>query len=169
MRGWEERRREPRFRPGFRFSTYDAAVLAVSPLLVSAAAGMHARFFMPLSQSELLGLAAAPVLAFFLFCNVFRVRRWLELLWAAAFVGLAAATIRLGVPSGTWAVALASLLGAVVIAAEMLLPGYHGVGWRWINPGLPEWWRERQRSQHPAGVSHGDTEATENEISTPTP
>jgi hypothetical protein len=25
----------------------------------------------------------------------------------------------------------------------MWKPSYHGVGWQWINPGLPTWWESR--------------------------
>ncbi|MGL4419229.1 MAG: hypothetical protein ACRCZF_01065, partial [Gemmataceae bacterium] len=67
----------------------------------------------------------------------FRVSRPLELLWAGAFIALAAATTLCGVP-GWWATALGSVLvAAAVVAAEMRRPSYHGVGWRRINPGLP--------------------------------
>ncbi len=84
-----------------------------------------------------------PLAAFFVFCNVFRVSRPLELLWAGAFIALAAATIAWGVP-GWGATAVGSaLVAAAVVAAEMRRPSYHDVGWRRINPGLPSWWEAR--------------------------
>jgi len=29
----------------------------------------------------------------------------------------------------------------ICVAVEMRKPSYHGVGWKWINPKLPEWWK----------------------------
>jgi hypothetical protein len=31
----------------------------------------------------------------------------------------------------------------IVVVVEMRKPSYHGVGWKWINPGLPAWWESR--------------------------
>ena len=88
-------------------------------------------------------IIAFPVLHFFLFCNVFRIARTLELAWAAAFVGLAGGTILEGVPGWTATTVASLVLTVVVIALEMGRPSYHGVLWRRINPNLPDWWRSR--------------------------
>jgi hypothetical protein len=90
------------------------------------------------------GFVVAFVLAhFFLFCNVVRMARPLELTWAAVFVVLAGATVAFGTP-GWLATAAVSLVVTVVVAVvEMRKPSYHGVGWRWVNPGLPTWWEAR--------------------------
>jgi hypothetical protein len=117
------------FAPGFRLSRVDAIVIA------GGAAGAIA-----LSMFEWWwGFVVAFVLGhFFLFCNVVRMARPLELIWGAVFVALAAATISLGAP-GWPATALLSLaVTAIVVVVEMRKPSYHGVGWQWINPGLPE-------------------------------
>ena len=78
---------------------------------------------------------------FFLFCNVFRIARPLELAWSAVFVVLAAGTILTDTPGWpvTITVSLAVTVMAVVIA--MRRPSYHGICWQWINPGLPVWWQ----------------------------
>lgn len=87
------------------------------------------------------GFVIAFVLGhFFLFCNVVRMARPLELAWAGVFVALAAATIMLDTPG--WLVTASVSLAAtvVVVMVETRKPSYHGVGWQRINPGLPAWW-----------------------------
>lgn len=123
-----------KFSPGFRFSALDGVVLVVGVVGVVALGVIE----------WWLGIGVGiPLAAFFVFCNVFRVSRPLELLWAGAFIALAGATIVWGVP-GWWATALgAVLVAAVVVAVEMRRPSYHGVGWRRVNPGLPSWWEAR--------------------------
>jgi O-antigen ligase len=90
-----------------------------------------------------LGIAMGFVVAhFFLFCNVLRMSRALELMWAGLFIVLAGFTILTGSP--TWVVTLAVSFVATVILAivEMRKPSYHGVFWKRINPGLPNWWQD---------------------------
>jgi hypothetical protein len=90
------------------------------------------------------GFVPAFVLAhFFLFCNVVRMARPLELAWAGIFVVLAAATVAFETP-GWLVTALVSLLVTVVVViVEMRKPSYHGVGWQRINPGMAAWWEAR--------------------------
>ena len=119
------------FAPGFRLSIVDACVLVtgtVAAVILSATVWWW-------------GFVLAFVLGhFFLFCNVVRISRRLELAWAAIFVVLAVSTVAFETP-GWLATALASLLVTVgVIFIEMRKPSYRGVGWQWINPGLPIWW-----------------------------
>jgi hypothetical protein len=88
-----------------------------------------------------LGLIVALVVGhFFLFCNVFRVARPLELAWSVLFVALAGGTIafdQLG-----WPVALSiTLIGTLlVILAQVRKPSYHGIAWERFNPKLRDWW-----------------------------
>src|SRR5262245_6473937 len=92
------------------------------------------------SRSPGFGLWIAVAIGhFFLFCNVLRLSRVLELAWAAAFV-LGAGAVRSGVAVAPVlaAIGAASLVVTVVAIAR---PSYHGVMWRWINPKLPHWWR----------------------------
>ena len=69
--------------------------------------------------------------------------RRLELTWAAVFVGLAVATISLNLLP--WPAVFAASLAVTVMLAviEVRRPSYHGVGWRKLNPRLPEWWMAR--------------------------
>lgn len=120
------------FAPGFRLSIIDVLVLVV---------GTAAIIFLSM-YIWWWGFVPAFVLAhFFLFCNVMRMARPLELIWAVVFVGLAGATIATDSP-GWLVTAVASLLVTVVVViVEMRKPSYHGVGWQWINPGLTAWWQ----------------------------
>ena len=94
---------------------------------------------------ERLGLALLFVLAhFFLFCNVLRMSRPLELIWAVLFVLLAGSTFTFGFSS--WNTTLVGMLVVTVILAiiQFLLSSYHGVFWRKINPNLKQWWAARE-------------------------
>ena len=90
------------------------------------------------------GFVLAFVLAhFFLFCNVIRMARPLELIWAGVFVVLAGATLAFETPSWLVTAPVSLFVTAVVVVVEMRKPSYHGVGWQRINPGLPAWWETR--------------------------
>jgi hypothetical protein len=120
------------FAPGFRrLSLLDVFVLCAGS--VGALAFGHV--------SWPIGFVIGFVVAhFFLFCNVFRLARKLELAWAALFITLVGCTILLECPS--WLTTTAVTLGATVavVALEMRKPSYHGIGWRRINPQLRAWW-----------------------------
>jgi hypothetical protein len=123
-----------KFAPGFRLSPLDAIIL-VAGLAVSVALFTIVPWW---------GFVVGFVLVhFFLFCNVVRMARPLELTWGGVFVVLAAGTVVLGAPG--WIVTvLASLVVTVtVVVVEMRRSSYHGVGWQRINPGLPAWWASR--------------------------
>lgn len=122
------------FRPGFRISRTDAGVLVTSTLAVAAVARHHV---------ELAVLAATVVLHFFLFCNVFRVARAPELLWAAVFVGSVVARHALALP---WLLpaSVVLLTTLAIIGRELRKPSYHGIGWQRWNPGLPEWYGKQR-------------------------
>ena len=119
------------FRPGFRISEIDVGVLILgtvgSPLL--------ARLEESLAFATLFTIAH-----FFLFCNVLRITRSLELLWAALFVVFAASSFLIGFPA--WGHTFTVMLAVTVIFAiiHVLQPSYHGAFWKQINPNLPHWW-----------------------------
>jgi hypothetical protein len=124
----------PDFQPGIRLSRADVLVLVVGSIAVAIVSP-----FVPW-----LGFAIGFVVVhFFLFCNVFRISRALELAWAALFLAMTAATLLWGSPG--WLVTAGILLGATiaVVALEVRKPSYHGIGWQRINPGLREWWEAK--------------------------
>ncbi len=128
---------EKKFAPGFRLSAFDAVILAVGALAALAAATIH---------GGLAFVVAFVVGHFFLFCNIVRLARPLELAWAALFIVLAAFTVVADRPGWSVMAGVSLVATVVVVAVEMRKPSYHGVGWQWINPGLPAWWEARQRA-----------------------
>lgn len=122
------------FRPGFRISPLDGLVLFLGADLA----------FLLGREMAVAGLLVAFVVGhFFLFCNVFRISRGSELIWAAVFVILAVAAIVAGTPPWPVVFGVSLVLTAWLIRLEMAQPSYHGVGWRRFNPGLEDWWREQ--------------------------
>ena len=81
---------DQQFAPGFRCSVFDVAVLAVGAV-GSIFAWQHTAWWAGVG-------VAFIVLHFFLFCNVFRIRRVPELIWASIFSALGATTIQTGFP-----------------------------------------------------------------------
>lgn len=120
-----------RFAPGFRLSSLDIAVLAIGVVGATASAAIV----------PWVGFVIAFVVGhFFLFCNVVRMARPLELLWAAVFTTCAAATILTDQPGWPATAAISLLATAGVVALEVRKPSYHGLAWQQINPGLRDWW-----------------------------
>lgn len=123
---------ERKFQPGFRLSMLDVIVLLIGGVASAYVATIDQWF----------GIAIAfVVLHFFLFCNILRMSRPLELVWAGIFASLAIGAILLNVPSWPVVFAVSSVVTVVVAMIEMRRPSYHGVGWQKLNPGLPDWWQ----------------------------
>ncbi len=105
-------------RPGFRFSRVDALVLVAGAVLTVV--------LWPAMGS--LALVVPVALAhFFLFCNVFRVRRGVELLWAGVFMANFAAWGLLG--RFSWVRVLLTQLPVTltILVVEVRHPRYHGI------------------------------------------
>lgn len=109
---------------GFRMSLVDAVIL-----VTGAAAGWL--LWEPLGGLSL--LFPVVVAHFFLFCNVFRVRRSYELLWAAAFVVNFAAWTSAAAFSWRNVLLTQVPVTIAVVSAEMMSSRYHGVGCRWLS------------------------------------
>lgn len=82
---------------------------------------------------------------FFLFCNVFRIARALEMAWVAVFLTLSLSSAALGRPPWAATAALSLCATVVVVGLELRKPSYHGVGWSRFNPGLRLWWDSRRK------------------------
>lgn len=92
-------------------------------------------------------MIAFVVAHFFLFCNVFRISRPLELVWAAVFVALAGSTVVNEMPGWMVTIMGSLIVTVVVIAIEMCRPSYHGIAWQRMNPRLQQWWETRVAEQ----------------------
>jgi hypothetical protein len=125
------------FKPGFRIDVIDSVVLVAG--VIGAVAAAQVEWWMGL-------VIAYTVGHFFLFCNVFRMARPLELAWTALFIALAASTIATERPGWQITIAVSLLATVVIIVVQMRRPSYHGVAWQRINPNLRQWW-EAQSSR----------------------
>ncbi len=121
------------FKPGFRISIYDAMILCagtVGGILIG-------------TNIWWAGFSVAFVLLhFFLFCNVFRISRSPELIWAGAFILLAGSTILTGLPGWIVAILCSLALSSYFIWRETKKHSYHGIFWEQWNPDLRSWWNE---------------------------
>lgn len=122
------------FSHGFRISPLDLVILAV---------GLCAAVVAPRDLAIVVAMAVGH---FFLFCNVFRMSRLPELIWAAVFLLLASQTLSFATPPWAVTVGVSTTLAGVLIALETRKPRYHGIAWQKLNPNLPEWSRAQENS-----------------------
>jgi hypothetical protein len=115
---------------GFRFSLTDA--LAILAFIIAAGALWR-------SGNLLWWMLVIAASHFFLFCNVFRIVRSRELLWAGLFIVNVGAWAWLDLL--TWPRVLLCQIPITVglIFADMRSPGYHGVFAGRINPRLNDY------------------------------
>ena len=125
----------PDFNPGFRISLFDTLVLSLG-LAGAFAAGTRIWW-----AGWVTGFV---VLHFFLFCNVFRISRSAELVWAAIFLALSTSTIHHGIPGWTATFTGSLSLSAILIWVETKRDDYHGIFWEKLNPDLPTWWKSNR-------------------------
>jgi hypothetical protein len=122
---------KPTFNPGFRLSFLDVLILC---------AGLIGSIVLGLQTGWAGFVVMLVVLHFFLFCNVFRISRPPELIWAAAFVVLGGATILTEFPGWIATMVISVALSSHLIWRETRKPHYHGICWKKWNPALPDWW-----------------------------
>lgn len=118
------------FKPGFRFSVLDAIVLGI----VLGVASLI--FSYGYQYSVLVGFV---VLHFFLFCNIVRMSRIPELIWASFFIGIVYLHLQLSMITFSLSLAICTLVTLVLVLLELRKPSYHGVFWKSFNPNLKEW------------------------------
>ena len=119
---------------GFRLSAVDLAVLT----LTGPATWLLWRWIGPLA-----GIMPLAVGHFFLFCNVFRIHRWKELVWAATCLVNVGTWFALDVLSW-WAILLVQTPCTVaMIWTECRHPRYHGILAARINRRLDDYLASR--------------------------
>lgn len=122
---------------GFRISRGDGVVLLLGVL--ATVAGWNA-------LGELRPLPAVVLVHFLLFCNVVRVRRAFELLWAATFVLNVLAWQAAGRVSWAGVPLVQAPVTIAVVSAQVVSGWYHGVGYSRLPARFGEKWR-RHREQ----------------------
>ena len=120
------------FKPGFRISAVDTGIL-----IVGGASTVYLASVEPLASF----MVTVVVGHFFLFCNVFRISRPPELIWAFAFTTMAVSNFYIGIPSWVVTTFVSIVISISVIFREIRLPSYHGIYWRRWNPQLEAWWQ----------------------------
>ena len=123
------------FAPGFRLSLRDVIVILI---------GITAASYLFSIEPWWSFVVVFVVAHFFLFCNVVRMARPLELIWAATFLALASATLLAETPGWPITTSISSVVTVVVVTLQVRKPSYHGLGWQRINPGLHAWWDARR-------------------------
>ncbi len=126
------------FQPGFRLSEIDVGILL---------AGLPFSVLIGHLDESLTFVALFTLAHFFLFCNVLRMSRPLEVLWAVLFVVLAVSTILTGFPTWTFTFSIMLLVTVILTVVQALRPSYHGVFWRQLNPNLPQWWAANRENR----------------------
>ena len=122
------------FKPGFRFSILDGFILVAALCAIIFVA------FYDYKYSVLIGFI---VLHFFFFCNIVRMSRVPELVWAISFLILFFCHIKLSLLSFNSALATSLFVTVILVAKEMRKPSYHGIFWQLLNPELPGWFSKR--------------------------
>ena len=118
------------FAPGFRLSVPDIGIIVTA---LTAAVFLYAK-------SPLLSFIILFVVThFFVFCNLIRMSRLLELIWAGAFLILLTAAIQFQLLSLKTAFSISLLLTCMLVYQELKKPGYHGILWQKANPKLKQW------------------------------
>jgi len=112
---------------GFRCSWSDVAVLVAMP---------PATWWLWSMVGPIAGVMPFAVGHFFLFCNVFRIQRGKELLWAACCVLNVAGWAFADRLEWAWILAAQTPLTVALIGVEMRQPSYHGLMAHRINPCL---------------------------------
>jgi len=115
---------------GVRFSGSDAFALALF-------AGFA--FWLRSQAIPLWWIAPFVVMHFFLFCNIFRVHRRLEIIWAIVFIVLVCTSAAVGRLTFPFICAVQVPVTVFLLATELRTPRYHGILARRINADLDDY------------------------------
>lgn len=127
-----------KFKPGFRFSVFDAIILVIASCLA---------LFLNSYNYLYSVLVVFIILHFFLFCNIVRMSRIPELIWASFFLCTFYLHLKLSVLSFNMALVSCILVTSILVFLESRKPSYHGIFWQKVNPKLPDWFAESQKQK----------------------
>ena len=111
---------DPKRPAGFRFSIWDAVIVAVMAILT---------WRLWLVSELLVWLCPMTAGHFFLFCNVFRVGNRAELIWAIALLTNVAFWVFFGTLDWVVIMWIQAPVTIAVIVWAILQKDYHGFGW----------------------------------------
>lgn len=123
----------PLFKPGFRLSLIDCIVILL------AIVGIIHFYEVDKVFSYIIGIIVSH---YFLFCNITRMSRVPELIWASSFIILCTLSLQLNIIPIFISFIFAMLITVVLVVLETRKPYYHGVFWQKLNPSLPSWFKE---------------------------
>jgi len=119
------------FNPGFRLSIFDLAVIIL---------GLAGAWYLRNVSIEFSFIILFVLGHFFYFCNISRMSRVPELIWAACFVILYGVGVFYGIVTVTEVFVISFIITIVLTVLEARKPSYHGVLWSKINPNLKAWY-----------------------------
>ncbi|MBF0264216.1 MAG: hypothetical protein HQL46_03025 [Gammaproteobacteria bacterium] len=122
-----------KFQPGFRLSKLDIMVIVI---------GIVLSFTLYKDLPVASYMIVFVVGHFFLFCNVFRLSRIPELIWAGSFLLLSISTLLFAYLNWLFVGLISLLISTILIYLETKKPDYHGVFWQQLNPELKQWFKE---------------------------
>jgi hypothetical protein len=125
-----------RARPfGFRLSIFDGVFLIAAAI---------ATLWLHNQDSPMWWVLAVVVVHFFLFCNVVRLHRHLELIWAVVFLVNVGWFLMQGHLNWVGPLSYQSPLTLALIMIEVRSERYHGVAAQRFNPRLDDYLRGRE-------------------------
>ncbi len=128
--------KEKTFSPGFRLSLLDVIVLILGCVLA---------YYLKEINSKVSYVVLFVVGHFFYFCNVVRMSRVPELIWASCFVLLCGISQYHHAITVNIIFIISLLITAVLTYKEIQKPSYHGIFWSKINPDLEDWFYQRHK------------------------
>jgi len=120
------------FRPGFRLSKLDIVILIL---------GVMSALWVTTISIFVSYIIVYVVGHFFMFCNLFRLSRAPELVWAVIFLSLCTLSIKWQLFDVVYAFITQTLMTLVLVALELRKSSYHSVGWKKVNPNLKVWFQ----------------------------
>jgi DNA-directed RNA polymerase subunit M/transcription elongation factor TFIIS len=127
-----------KFNPGFRLSIIDIIVLLLG---ISLSVSFYT--IIPLASFLILFVIGH----FFLFCNIVRMSRIPELIWAGSFLLLAGSTLLYELLSWFTVAFISLMITSLLVLFEVCKPSYHGILWQQINPNLQQWYYYQQEKE----------------------
>jgi hypothetical protein len=123
------------FQPGFRLSKFDIVII------VSGILSALCTYKISIIMSFLIVFVISH---FFIFCNIIRISRVPEIIWATTFTVLVGLSITYSIPSLKIAITISVALSSLLVLMEIRKPSYHGLCWQKINPNLESWFYEQK-------------------------